>query len=69
MKKKSANTNFLFKTKADTLKQLAKLVKQSKIEKIYIFSIEEWENSQKSTQNHLKVLKLLCKVIYSRSQR
>ena len=30
MKKVSTKSNFLFKTKADTLKQLVKLVKQSK---------------------------------------
>ena len=40
MEKKSISTNFLFKTKADTLKQLTELVKQSKIEKIYAFTVE-----------------------------
>ena len=46
MKKVSTKSNFLFKTKADTLKQLVKLVEQSKIEKIYVFTIEEWQSLQ-----------------------
>ena len=46
MKKISTKSNFLFKTKADTLKQLVKLVKQSKIEKIYVFTVEEWKSSR-----------------------
>ena len=46
MKKVSTKSNFLFKTKADTLKQLVKLVEQSKIEKIYVFTVEEWQSSQ-----------------------
>ena len=46
MKKVSIKSNFLFKTKADTLKQLVKLVEQSKIEKIYVFTVEEWQSSQ-----------------------
>ena len=45
MKKKSANINFFFKTKAETLKLLQKLVKQSKIETIYAFTIKDWEKS------------------------
>ena len=45
MKKKSANINFSFKTKAETLKLLQKLVKQSKIETIYAFTIKDWEKS------------------------
>ena len=53
MKKKSANPNFLFKTKADTLKQLIKLVKQSKIEKIYAFTVEEWQNSRITILKHV----------------
>ena len=46
MKKVSIKSNFLFKTKADTLKQLVKLVERSKIEKIYVFTVEEWQSSQ-----------------------
>ena len=46
MKKKPTRANFLFKTKADTLKQLTGLVKQSKIEKIYAFTVEEWQRSR-----------------------
>ena len=46
MKKVSTKSNFLFKTKADTLKQLVKLVERSKIEKIYVFTVEEWQSSQ-----------------------
>ena len=46
MKQKSININSSFKTKAETLKLLQKLVKHSKIEKIYAFTIEDWEKSQ-----------------------
>ena len=53
MKKVSTKSNFLFKTKADTLKQLVKLVEQSKIEKIYVFTVEEWQSSQ-TTKIHIK---------------
>ena len=53
MKKKSAKANFLFKTKADTLKQLTELVKQSKIEKIYAFTVEEWQRSRISILKHI----------------
>ena len=42
MKKKSNSINFSSKTKAETLELLQKLVKQSKVEKIYIFTI--WQS-------------------------
>ncbi len=51
--KKSTRTNFLFKTKADTLKQLTGLVKQSKIEKIYAFTVEEWQRSRIGILKHI----------------
>jgi len=51
--KKPARTNFLFKTKADTLKQLTELVKQSKIEKIYAFTVKEWQRSRISILKHI----------------
>ena len=51
--KKSTRTNFLFKTKADTLKQLTELVKQSKIEKIYAFTVEEWQRSRIGILKHI----------------
>ena len=51
--KKPARTNFLFKTKADTLKQLTELVKQSKIEKIYVFTVKEWQRSRISILKHI----------------
>ena len=51
--KKPTRTNFLFKTKADTLKQLTELVKQSKIEKIYAFTVEEWQRSRISILKHI----------------
>ena len=53
MKKKSAKANFLFKTKADTLKQLTELVKQSKIEKIYAFTVEEWQRSRNTILKYI----------------
>ena len=53
MKKVSTKSNFLFKTKADTLKQLTELVKQSKIEKIYAFTIEEWKRSQNAILKYI----------------
>ena len=53
MEKKSISTNFLFKTKADTLKQLTELVKQSKIEKIYAFTVEEWQRSRNAILTHI----------------
>ena len=46
MKKKSNSINFSSKTKAETLELLQKLVKQSKVEKIYIFTIEDWKKSR-----------------------
>ena len=46
MKKKSNSTNFSSKTKAETLELLQKLVKQSKVEKIYVFTIEDWKKSR-----------------------
>jgi len=51
--KKSTRTNFLFKTKADTLKQLTELVKHSKIEKIYAFTVEEWQRSRIGILKHI----------------
>ena len=51
--KKSTRTNFLFKTKADTLKQLTELVKQSKIEKIYAFTVKEWQRSRITILKHI----------------
>ena len=51
--KKPTRTNFLFKTKADTLKQLTELVKQSKIEKIYAFTVEEWQRSRIGILKHI----------------
>jgi len=53
MKKKPTKANFLFKTKADTLKQLTELVKQSKIEKIYAFTVEEWKKSQNTILEYI----------------
>ena len=51
--KKPTRTNFLFKTKADTLKQLTELVKQSKIEKIYAFTVKEWQRSRITILKHI----------------
>ena len=51
--KKPTRTDFLFKTKADTLKQLTELVKQSKIEKIYAFTVKEWQRSQITILKHI----------------
>ena len=53
MKKKPTRANFLFKTKADTLKQLTELVKQSKIEKIYAFTVEEWQRSRNTILKYI----------------
>ena len=73
MKKVSTKSNFLFKTKADTLKQLVKLVEQSKIEKIYVFTVEEWQSSQTTilkyiSNNFNTTLTLLSKIISTIAQ-
>jgi len=51
--KKPTRTKFLFKTKADTLKQLTELAKQSKIEKIYAFTVKEWQRSRTTILKHI----------------
>jgi glutamine kinase len=48
------NSNLLFSSKANTLKFLQSKIKKSKIEKLYSFTVKEWNENNEIVLNHVK---------------